>query len=297
MNYLATDIVTSYEENIKQHYVEYVERFVNVLYQKKKIVSSLSKDDFSAFVNKLKKVKKDILNKEPKIDEKVQPHLNKIISLREFEKNKDEEDTNVMYDIKCHPQDYLPCMVYMMKYVERAGASVFNVFPLRTNIAPKYIRIDTTTIINLLVSKENLGTKMSFLHRDPEKFKKKMQECYQRKKKEQQRKREEEENNNKEEEKQEEEKEEHQRKQQEALKPREEEQEQQEKSKKRKTTEEKETKENSKRQKTQEQKHDIEKQKKTRKEEKQIKKVKQRSKQEEEKPKKRRRKARKKKRR
>ena len=88
LNYLATDIVTSYEKNIKQHYVEYVERFVNVLYEKKKIMSSPSKDAIPAFVNKLRKVKKDILNKEPEIDEKVQPYLNKIIPLREFEKTK-----------------------------------------------------------------------------------------------------------------------------------------------------------------------------------------------------------------
>jgi trehalose-6-phosphate synthase len=30
LDYLAIDIITMYENNIKQHFVEYVERFVNV---------------------------------------------------------------------------------------------------------------------------------------------------------------------------------------------------------------------------------------------------------------------------
>ena len=134
----------------------------------------------------------------------------------------------------------------MMKHVESTGTSVYNVFPLRTSIIPKYIRIDTTTIIKLLVSKENLGTKTSFLYKDHEKYKKEMKDRNNRKKEEKQKR--EENNNNKEEEKQEKE-EEDKRKEQEALKQRDEEQ--QEEGKKRKNTENNDTKEDSKRHKPQ----------------------------------------------
>lgn len=48
-----------------------------------------------------------------------------------------------------------------MKSVDSTGASLLNVFSLRIDIMPKYIRIDTTTVIHLFVSKENLGTKES----------------------------------------------------------------------------------------------------------------------------------------
>ena len=156
LDYLGIDILTCYETNIKQHYVEYVERFVNVIFQKKQRIQSLSKDEASAFVNMLRKVKNKILNGE-EVPEEVQSHLSKIIPQRTFEKN------SIRYDIHCHPQDYLPGMIYMMKYIESTEASVFNVFPLRTDIVPKYIRIDTTTIVHLFVGKENLGTKEEFL--------------------------------------------------------------------------------------------------------------------------------------
>ena len=156
LDYLAIDILTCYETNIKQHYVEYVERFVNVLFEKKERVKSLSKEEVPAFISLLRKVKNNILNKE-EVPPEVQHHLDKIVPQRLFEKD------SLRYDIQCHPQDYLPCMVYMMKYVESTGSSVFNVFPLRTDIVPKYIRIDTTTVVHLFVSKENLGTKEEFL--------------------------------------------------------------------------------------------------------------------------------------
>ncbi len=35
LSYMTTQIITMYENNIKQHYKEYVERFVNVRWEKK----------------------------------------------------------------------------------------------------------------------------------------------------------------------------------------------------------------------------------------------------------------------
>jgi hypothetical protein len=70
------------------------------------------------------------------------------------------EKSSIYYDLKCNPIDYLPCMVFMMKQVENEMESINNVFPLRSEIAPKYIRLDTTTIVNLLFTKKqgNKGT-------------------------------------------------------------------------------------------------------------------------------------------
>ena len=35
LDYLAIGILTMYENNIKQHFIEYIERFVNVVWRKK----------------------------------------------------------------------------------------------------------------------------------------------------------------------------------------------------------------------------------------------------------------------
>jgi len=172
LDYLKEDVITMYENNIQLHYVEYVERYVNVVWKKKMIVDKIRKlgktqkereTRVRNLCAELRKIKNDLLNVDGKpyqsnrhyhkwIAEQKQnilPYRNK------FEKN------SVMYDLKCKTMEYFPCMIFMMKQVENDGESLNNVFPLRSEIAPKYIRLDTTTLVNLLLRKEH-GTKGFF---------------------------------------------------------------------------------------------------------------------------------------
>ena len=50
----------------------------------------------------------------------------------------------------------------MMKQIENEGNSILNVFPLRNDIISKYIRVDTTTLVHLLLRKEQ-GNKSEYL--------------------------------------------------------------------------------------------------------------------------------------
>jgi hypothetical protein len=172
LDYLKEDVITMYENNIQLHYVEYVERYVNVVWKKKLIVNKIRKlgktkmerdARIRTLCTDLRKIKNDLLN----VDDKPYQsnhHYHKWITQQKqhilppktkYEKN------NIMYDLKCKTMDYLPCMIYMMKQVENDGESVNNVFPLRSEITPKYIRLDTTTLVNLLLRKEH-GTKGFF---------------------------------------------------------------------------------------------------------------------------------------
>jgi hypothetical protein len=172
LDYLKEDVITMYENNIQLHYVEYVERYVNVVWKKKLIMNKIRKlgktkmerdTRIRTLCADLRKIKNDLLN----VDDKPYQsnhHYHKWITQQKqhilppktkYEKN------SVMYDLKCKTMDYLPCMIYMMKQVENDGESVNNVFPLRSEITPKYIRLDTTTLVNLLLRKEH-GTKGFF---------------------------------------------------------------------------------------------------------------------------------------
>jgi hypothetical protein len=167
LDYLKEDVITMYENNIQLHYVEYVERYVNVVWKKKLITEKIRKLGKTKtereirirnLCSELRKIKNDLLN----VDTngftsksyyhkwiKEQKH-NILPQKKKFEKN------SVYYDLKCSPMDYLPSMVYMMKQVEKEteNNTIYNVFPLRSEITPKYIRLDTTTLINLLLRKE-----------------------------------------------------------------------------------------------------------------------------------------------
>ena len=163
MDYGFDKLVTSYETNIKQHFVEHLERFVNVIMKKKDTLDCLTdQTQKSQFVSQLRKIKNSILDqKETDVPEALQPHLPFIMPQRALEKD------SVYYDLCVHPQDYLPCMIYMGKIAEEQGQSVRRVFPIRTDIVPKYVRIDTTTLVHLCINKENrqyFGTKDELLH-------------------------------------------------------------------------------------------------------------------------------------
>jgi len=56
------------------------------------------------------------------------------------------------FDIKNHPQKYLKHMIYMCLELEKLKAKTFQFFPIRTNIVPKYIPIDTASLVDLFIN-------------------------------------------------------------------------------------------------------------------------------------------------
>jgi hypothetical protein len=165
MDYLKEDIITMYENNIQNHFVEYIERYVNVIWKKKFITEKIRKvgktkkereERIRNLCNELRKIKNDLLNIETN-EFKSKTYYHKwIIEQKQFilPNKKKYEKNSIYYDLKCNPMDYLPCMIFIMKQIEKEEYSINNVFPLRSEITPKYIRIDTTTLINLLLRKE-----------------------------------------------------------------------------------------------------------------------------------------------
>jgi hypothetical protein len=169
LDYLKLTVLTVYETNIKSHFVEYVERYVNVMWKKQfltqkiKSKTTLTKKEKETNLrklgNELRKIKNDILNVETtEYKSHSSYHLwineqkKKIMPVKtKFEKQ------SIYYDIQCHPQDYFPCMIFMMKQIEKQEIKIKNVFPMRNDIIPKHIRLDTTTLVMLLFTKKQGG--------------------------------------------------------------------------------------------------------------------------------------------
>lgn len=173
LDYLTIDIITMYENNIKLHFIEYIERYVNVVWKKKIIIEKIrrifkTKKERESRINKLctelRKIKNDILNisdenyKSKSIYHKWIKEVKKQILPNKIKYQKD----NLYYDIQCSPQEYLPCMIRMMKVIEKDKLTINNVFPMRNEIIPKHIRLDTTTLVHLLMTKKQ-GNKTDYL--------------------------------------------------------------------------------------------------------------------------------------
>ena len=173
LSYLCEDIMTMYENNIQLHYVNYVERFVNVVWKKKMMVDKIrkifpTKKEREARIRQLekelRKIKNDLLNVDNKDENTSLPYYHKWITeqKKHIIPDKDKfQKQSIYYDLKCKPMDYFPCMIAMMKQVENDEETISNVFPLRSSIAPGYIRLDTITLVNMLLRKEQ-GNKCDY---------------------------------------------------------------------------------------------------------------------------------------
>jgi hypothetical protein len=109
------------------------------------------------------KIKTDILEiiTEYKSDEKYHNWIKDIKKTITPNKDKYQKDS-LYYDLQCNPQDYLPCMIRMMKEVEKYKVMIYNVFPMRNDIVMKSIKLDTTTLVHLLMTKKQ-GNKTDYL--------------------------------------------------------------------------------------------------------------------------------------
>ena len=173
LQYMAITIETGYLNNIKQHFVSTVERYVNVCFDKKSKLESLKNDNTLSSATKksqisklsvlLRQIKTDILSLNPILISApehyqfiLQTRANVLPSKTLYERN------SVHYDLQAHPQDYLSGMFQMLRYIESHGASIINLFPLRSSIIPKYIKIDTTSLVHLLIDLEKHGYTKSY---------------------------------------------------------------------------------------------------------------------------------------
>jgi len=172
LDYLTIGIITMYENNIKLHYVEYIERYVNIVWKKKETILKIKKENkdeekqkelVNEFFRQLRKIKTDILevSKEYTSDVKYHNWIKEIKKTITPNKEKYMKD-NLYYDLQCNSQDYLPCMIRMMKEVEKDKVMIYNVFPMRNDIIMKSIKLDTTTLVHLLFTQKQ-GNKTDYL--------------------------------------------------------------------------------------------------------------------------------------
>ena len=174
LEYMAVTIEAGYLNNIKQHFVSTVERYVNVCFDKKSKVESIKADiNLDSAVKKsqiakistlVRHIKTDILSLNPVLISPVEYHpfiLQARASVLPVKTSY--ERNSIYYDLQAHPQDYLSQMFQMLRYIESQGSSIINLFPLRSSIIPKYIKIDTTSLVHLLLNSKKHGYTKGYL--------------------------------------------------------------------------------------------------------------------------------------
>ena len=176
LDYETNSIFTDYQNHIKEHFLDFFNRYLNVITDSAEMIKKikenklLDKDEQKEQIKKHRKELRDLkddilgLNSTYKSSDKYK----KLIQTQKnflFSKDKYEKDS-ILYDLQCHPLDYLKSLIKMSIEIEKRGEKTFNVFPLRTTLTPKHIIIDTTTVVHLLfdqINNKKIGTKDSYL--------------------------------------------------------------------------------------------------------------------------------------
>jgi hypothetical protein len=143
--YLATQIHTSLHNNFQEHFIQHFLRFIN------KTTNEITED--KALLFQFKKQLLELNETDEMFSTWKLTHLSHILP--------NEIKKSIHYDIKVRPFEYLKGMLYMNSVLEKQENKLFQPLPLRNNIIPKHIIIDTASLINLFCpEKDKEGNKV-----------------------------------------------------------------------------------------------------------------------------------------
>ena len=143
--YLATQIHTSLHNNFQEHFIQHFLRFIN------KTTNEITED--KAILFQFKKQLLELNETDEMFSNWKHAHLHNILPT--------EIKKSIHYDIKVRPFEYLKGMLYMNSVLEKQENKLFQPLPLRNNIIPKHIIIDTASLINLFCpEKDSKGNKI-----------------------------------------------------------------------------------------------------------------------------------------
>jgi hypothetical protein len=143
--YLATQIHTSLSNNTQERFIQHFLRFIN------KTTNEITEDKSILF--QFKKQLMELKETDIIFNEWKQLHLPNILP-KNIKKS-------IHYDVKVKPFEYLKGMLYMNSVLEKMESKLFQPLPLRNNIIPKHIILDTASLINLFCpEKDKEGKKV-----------------------------------------------------------------------------------------------------------------------------------------
>ncbi len=184
--YLAIQIQTGFNNNLKEHFITRIRRFMNIFQPTELFSKELNEKEHKRL---FLKVKNSILL--DKIEEKCPKEFQEWAKgIREKHLPKTYEKS-FSYDAKCNPSKYLPFTIKMNELIEKRNEKLdsqisktddeelqkslqtekkklFQPIPLRTSVVPGYITIDTNVILSTFGGKGekqlNKKTKKYFRH-------------------------------------------------------------------------------------------------------------------------------------
>jgi len=150
LDYYATTMITSIENNIKMRFFDYIKRFINSYFKHLYQEQMENKEFKKQLYKEINLVKNDIINNTLTCDEKYHNWLNE----NRYKIVPETFETSYYYDIKIAPYKYLKHMIFMCLQLEKIERKSFQFFPIQTNAIPRHIQVDTKALVELFIETE-----------------------------------------------------------------------------------------------------------------------------------------------
>ena len=149
LNYYSTTILTSIENNIKNNFINYINKYTKSFFFLKYEKEITCKEFKKQLIKDINILKKDLYENTTKCDNKYKEWLienrNKIVPV--FKGN------NIYKLLNDNPQDFIKHMIYVNKEIAKLGKKQYQFFPLQNNTVLKHVQIDTGALIELFATK------------------------------------------------------------------------------------------------------------------------------------------------
>ena len=168
IDYMAEDVLTMYENNIKMNFKKYLVLYVNCYRNKNNVFEGIDnnlmlssaqkqaqKSQFYRFTNA---IVFDILrtNRDPDGLYAYTSGFDRMeLDMMKQNALPNKQVDNIMYDLKVNPFDYFHGMIVMMRFLHDRGYKVPNLFPQITTRIPGHFKMDTSTMIDMLYPLQN----------------------------------------------------------------------------------------------------------------------------------------------
>ena len=156
LDYSATDMLTNIENNVKQRFIKHLFKLVNCSFSEEhnKILDQIIN------ISEKNVTKKDLMKKLNILKEDLidNTSLSEGIYLEWLNENRYNflpRDPKMAHDICINyvPQEYLKFMIKINLKLEELECKQFHALPLRNCIVPKYVLLDTKSLIELIIPK------------------------------------------------------------------------------------------------------------------------------------------------
>ena len=156
----ANEMITCITTNISTHFIDHLFRYIHCLFKQSRLIEIKTikdkekrKELYKVLNQDIRDLKSDLINDKIKLSK---PEYHDWIKASRQFLFPTKITKSVAYDVKVNPEKYIKHSFFINKKIEEMGRRPYQVIPMRNNIVPKHIVLNTNAIVDLIDDKKQL---------------------------------------------------------------------------------------------------------------------------------------------